>query len=172
MPSSIISSIPIHLLVGVVGPPSYVISDPWERGYPTEEVRHEVQQPKKRVPPKGFEEWYELYPRKLARKDAENAFAKLLKDGVDIAKVTEATRCYLRDIATHGTEMQYVKHPASFLRNERWRDYLPATGAAPTLSAEEQASIKAKFEEGEYDEALVRKIEAKYGVTIISTEEE
>ena len=159
--------IPIYLFIGVGDPPSYLISDPWVKGYPVEEVRHEVQQPKKRVSPKGFEEWYELYPRKVARKDAETAFAKLLKDGVDIGAVTEATKCYLRDIAAHGTEMQYVKHPASFLRNERWRDYLPATGTPAALSDEEMASIKAKFEEGEYDEALVRKIEVKYGVKII-----
>lgn len=114
--------------------------------------------------PKGFEEWYAIYPRKVQRKDAEDAFRHLMKTGVDINALMDATSMYATSVLA--LEPQYVKFPATFLRNERWRDYISA-GPEHTMSGEERTAIRAKWESGEYSSELVMKLEQKYKVKII-----
>jgi hypothetical protein len=114
----------------------------------------------------GFDEWYAAYPRKAQRKDAEDAYKHLLRLNVDPADLMRAVCAYAKECARERREPKFIKHPATFLRNERWRDYIPDSSELK-ISPEEMDSIKQKYVAGEYTEAIVRKIEAKYGVSII-----
>lgn len=171
---------PIPIAPGdiVIGPQR----DTPDRGYPAQPDRKRwiavepidptvitTRRRKPRLPPEHFDEWYAIYPKKVARKDAEAAFAHLMRTGAKISELMEATKNYIRKIAIEGTEPQFIKHPASFLRNERWRDYVPSVqGTAKTPMTEaELDSIREKFKSGEYTEAIVRRIEKKYAVSII-----
>mgnify|MGYP006993424051 CR=1 FL=1 len=79
------------------------------------------------IQPEGFDEWYKIYPRKVGRVDAEKAFANLFKKGVDLELLMQATRGYAVQCEIDNVEPKFIKLPASFLRNERWRDYVPHT---------------------------------------------
>jgi hypothetical protein len=71
----------------------------------------------------NFLTWWERYPRKLGKQDAIKAYAAASKTATaeDLSKALDA---YLVEIKRLGTEERFVKHPATFLRADRWRDYL------------------------------------------------
>ena len=71
----------------------------------------------------AFELWWGKYPRKLGKQDARKEYLRIAKEA-DVADLDKALENYLREIREHATEMRYVKHPTTFLRSERWRDYL------------------------------------------------
>jgi uncharacterized protein YdaU (DUF1376 family) len=78
-----------------------------------------------------FESFWSKYPRKIGKADAVKALAVVLKSS-PIEEVLSAVDGYVKDISRLNTEPQYIKHPATFLKSERWRDYLP--GAESTLA--------------------------------------
>ena len=91
---------------------------------------------------KNFLTWWELYPRKVAKKDAVKAYAAALKAGADPGDLLRALDGYLAELKKNGTEERFCKFPATFLREDRWRDYLdrPAVRAVgSSWSAEEVA---------------------------------
>lgn len=71
----------------------------------------------------NFHTWWERYPRKLGKQDAVKAYAAALKTATvdDLSKALDA---YLVEIKRLSTEEKFIKHPATFLRADRWRDYL------------------------------------------------
>ena len=68
---------------------------------------------------KKFAEFYALYPRKVAKKKAEEAFAKALKK-TDFKIILDGARRYAE--AMSEKEQQYIAFPASWLNSERWLD--------------------------------------------------
>lgn len=75
------------------------------------------------VESKEFQEWWAKYPRKLGKQDARLVYAEvtITESPEDLLKALEN---YLLEIAHNKTEEKYIKHPATFLRSERWKDYL------------------------------------------------
>lgn len=69
-----------------------------------------------------FETFWTIYPRKAAKKDAESAFKALMKLKIPLEDIMLATTNYSQQC--QGKELEYIKLPATFLRKERWRDYL------------------------------------------------
>ena len=64
-----------------------------------------------------FEEFYKAYPRRQARRDAENAWRKLdPNDQLRAHILTDIRQRYA------GTELKFVPFPASYLRGARWND--------------------------------------------------
>jgi len=75
---------------------------------------------------KHFDDFWKLYPRKVAKKDAFTAFCKINKK--DMGKVLEQVAEYSK-LAKH-TEIQFIPHPRKWIHHERWNDeiqHIPET---------------------------------------------
>jgi hypothetical protein len=66
-----------------------------------------------------FEQFWKLYPRRVAKKAAEKAFARALK-AVAVETLIAGAQSYARRM--EGTEPEFVAHASSWLNGERWAD--------------------------------------------------
>jgi hypothetical protein len=71
---------------------------------------------------KMFNDFYKIYPRKMARKDAEKAWAKLTFEEQTMA--LEAITLHKQYWEATNTEKQYIPYPASWLNGQRFYDEL------------------------------------------------
>jgi hypothetical protein len=67
-----------------------------------------------------FVEFYDAYPRHVARKAAEKAWRKVIRDGADPDEVIKAARRYAESRA--GADSRFTKHPATWLNGGCWTD--------------------------------------------------
>lgn len=67
-----------------------------------------------------FQEFYSRYPKKVAKKDAEKAWARLTDEQRKAA--LEALPKHIKAWEVKGTEKEYMPHPASWINGERWED--------------------------------------------------
>jgi 5'-deoxynucleotidase YfbR-like HD superfamily hydrolase len=104
----------------------------------------------------AFSSWWSLYPRKIAKQDAAKAYAAAIRAGATPEDLHRALEGYLGDIKRNNTEERYVKHPATLLRLERWRDYLDIT--APRDVGEVDPKRERSAAEVEYQKARSEKI--------------
>jgi uncharacterized protein YdaU (DUF1376 family) len=75
---------------------------------------------------KEFSDFWEAYPVKLKKNDAEKAFRALRKK-IDLETIVKAFNGYidfLKDKRLKENFPQTPMYPATFLREERWKDYL------------------------------------------------
>lgn len=87
-----------------------------------------------------FARFWAAYPerRPNPRALAEKEFARAIKAGAAADDLVLAAAGYAAEVKRLGTAMEFVVHAATFLRQQRWRDYLtpaapigaPATGTA------------------------------------------
>ena len=77
-----------------------------------------------------FNLWWARYPRKVAKQDAAKAHAAAIKAGASAEALLKAVEGYIVDLRKNKTEEQYVKYPATFLRADRWKDYLDKPAVA------------------------------------------
>jgi hypothetical protein len=76
-----------------------------------------------------FESFWKEYPRRVARKDAEKAWAK-----IPIAKqidVLNALKNHVTAWKQQGTEKGYIPYPASWLNGARWEDEIELAPEMP-----------------------------------------
>ena len=80
---------------------------------------------------KHFNAFWESYPHKMAKQDAFKAFKVLIKkEGIEI--IASATNGYNGHLKAQRVkkgidmkeQMDYIMYPASFLRKEKWRDFI------------------------------------------------
>lgn len=85
-------------------------------------------------PNNAFAEFWDIYPKKVAKKDARRAWAKLKPDSILLAKIFTAV------VQQKKTEQwknrQYIPNPASWLNGERWEDTIEVK---PTAVSEKLA---------------------------------
>lgn len=75
---------------------------------------------------KDFEEFWEIYPRKVEKAKAASAYNARLKQGWSPAELLLAAKNYAATCKKNRTESQYIKHGATFLSaNTPFVDYLP-----------------------------------------------
>ena len=67
----------------------------------------------------SFDEFWELYPRKVGKLDAIKAFDKAIKLAT-IHVIREGARKFRANCA--GKDPQYIPHPATWLNAGRWED--------------------------------------------------
>lgn len=72
---------------------------------------------------KEFLEFWNLYPRKQSKVDAEKKYKILVKDGYH-EKIIQGLQRYLRYWKQHKTEPRYIPLPTSWLNAQRWNDDL------------------------------------------------
>lgn len=70
-----------------------------------------------------FNEFWNLYPRKQSKVDAEKKYKILVKDGYH-EEIIKGLQRYLRYWKQHKTEPRYIPLPTSWLNAQRWNDDL------------------------------------------------
>jgi hypothetical protein len=78
-----------------------------------------------------FDQFWAKYPRKVERKVALKAYSALIESGVSPDDLSAAVDGYRAEIDRLGTKEKYIKHAATFLHEDRWRDYLPSAPLSP-----------------------------------------
>lgn len=69
-----------------------------------------------------FAQFWELYPRKVAKKDAETAWKRMTPEQKFAA--IHALPIHVRYWNVSGTSKEYLPYPATWLNGERWTDEL------------------------------------------------
>lgn len=84
-----------------------------------------------------FAAFWEAYPRKTAKPNAVNAFAKINPDEATIAAMLDAIGRQKKSPAWCKDGGQYIPHPATWLNQRRWEDQPPEVGrtSAPSMSS-------------------------------------
>lgn len=72
----------------------------------------------------SFDEWWQIYPRKVGKGAARRAYEKAIKT-TDPASLISAAKRYAHE--RKGEDQKYTAHPATWLNQERWADEAPAT---------------------------------------------
>ncbi|MBQ7263443.1 MAG: hypothetical protein IJR14_06950 [Synergistaceae bacterium] len=80
--------------------------------------------------PPGFRAFWAAYPRKVQKGPALKAWLALSRQGVPFEDIAEAAREYAKASQAKGTPPDRIQHPATFLHEDRWRDWLPPDGAS------------------------------------------
>jgi hypothetical protein len=82
--------------------------------------------------PAEFEQFWKVYPLRVAKQAARKAFAKVREDGVPLATLIAAVKAYAA--GRLGQDPQYTKHPATWLNKGCWEDEASAgDGGPPTI---------------------------------------
>jgi len=93
-------------------------------------LRHLSQTPKgearaKPEPDPLFAEFWEVYPKKVAKQEAEKVWRKLRVDSALFEAIMQGVERWKQ--SAQWADTQFVPHPATFLNGKRWEDHVPAT---------------------------------------------
>lgn len=82
----------------------------------------------------GFDRFWSLYPRKVAKADAAKKWKAKVKTEALAQRVISALQVH---IVAHQwndkSRLQYVPHPATWLSQERWEDQLETTTSSASM---------------------------------------
>ena len=110
----------------------------------------------------SFDDFWLLYPKRVARRDAEKAWTRLT-DGERVASLVALVKW--RRVWLARDEMQFVPHAATWLRGARWEDELPSD-ATPMHASHVATSLPPLPERGEMPaevRAALAKLRARRG---------
>ena len=79
------------------------------------------------TPGNFFQRFWQHYPLKVGKGDAEKAFKAAIKEA-SFEDIFTGTRRYSDYVRRKGTPKKYIKHPAGWLRAKRWLDEDEADG--------------------------------------------
>lgn len=79
-----------------------------------------------------FETFWSVYPRKVAKADAEKAFQAAVKK-VPFQQILTGAREYCAFVDREHKDLKYIKYPAGWLRSELWNDYQPVAAGASKI---------------------------------------
>ena len=121
-----------------------------------------------------FEKFWEVWPKKVAKKKAESAWSKLTQ--LEKREAMEALPKHRRYWDLKQTHIDYIPYPASWINGCRWEDTLDMTPPKPKVDRSwmfSQQGIEAKAKElgilgNGYDtyETLKKKIMHKLGMEL------
>lgn len=109
-------------------------------------------------PPSRFEEFWRVYPKKVARRDAMSAFAKVVRH----ANLDDLIRAAVRYAAERaGQDPRYTKNPATWLNKACWRDQAPSSSGHPRDGASarrrfDRSALAQMHDDDEFDEVVAR----------------
>lgn len=69
-----------------------------------------------------FEELWEIYPRKIGKKKALDAYARAIKKGVSFETIKQGIENYNKQITATNTPAAYIKHGSTWFNGECWND--------------------------------------------------
>ena len=67
-----------------------------------------------------FDEFWDIYPRKVSKKNAKTKWDTLMKRRIDPDRIISGAKVYARAVAT--LQPEHIKHPDGWLNGERWED--------------------------------------------------
>ncbi|WP_316229206.1 hypothetical protein [Bradyrhizobium sp. SZCCHNR1070] len=105
--------------------------------------------------PQGFSEWYDVYPRKVARQDALRAFQKVVPAQISAETLIARTQRYAADWSCRPREdLKYCPYPARWLNSGRFLEQLDmrTDTAEPTIAP--PATDPCTFTEADWMERL------------------
>ena len=70
----------------------------------------------------GFEEFWKLYPKKLAKGDARKAWQQTARIRPPLPELLQAVRAARASKQWQRDDGEYIPYPATWLRAERWAD--------------------------------------------------
>lgn len=80
-----------------------------------------------------FEQFYNLYPRKVQKQRAVKAFNKLTKK--EIKAVMDTLPGHIKNWSSKGTEKEYIPHPASWINAKSWEDDITTPEATLSIDS-------------------------------------
>lgn len=121
----------------VAPPPTEVSGVPPTDGSPEPSIEPSEEPSTPYSPPTGsveqvpkwevfFNQFWEAYPRKVAKPAAKRAMKKAWKKGRP-EMIAEGTRAWIAFYEFANIEEQFIPHPATFLNQERYNDPIPET---------------------------------------------
>lgn len=81
--------------------------------------------------PDGFNEFWDAYPKKVAKKAALRIYERSIRD-TDPVEIINGARRYAEYVKREKQDRKYIKSPDGWLNAGRWEDELATTGSAPT----------------------------------------
>lgn len=87
-----------------------------------------------------FEEFWDLYPRKIARETANKKFKEVLKNGAKPEEIIRGVEEYANYCKIKRTEKTYILHASTWLHNKRWQDDYTGEIAQKPSSGSNQVS--------------------------------
>ncbi|MGD9541833.1 MAG: helix-turn-helix domain-containing protein [Methylocystis sp.] len=109
-------------------------------------------------PPSRFEEFWRVYPKKVALTDAIGAFAQ----AIERAPLDEIIRGAMRYAAERdGENPRYTKNPATWLNKACWRDQTPSSSGhprdgVPARRQFDRSALAQMHDADEFDEVVAR----------------
>ena len=92
---------------------------------------------------KEFEQFYSLYPRKVSKKATIKAWNRLNKKDRTLAM--DALPKHIKHWKDKGTEMDYIKHPSSWLNGRHFEDEISVGVITNELSKEDDEKERASY---------------------------
>lgn len=87
----------------------------------------------------AFADFYAGYPRKIGKADAEKAFKREMKSGIDPGKIMESRDRFRKHHEKLGTDPKFIPYPATFLSG--WRDWEDPENGSSDLTGPKPISI-------------------------------
>lgn len=87
-----------------------------------------------------FESLWELYPRKLGKKKALDAYARAIKKGVSYETIKKGIENYNKQINANKTEPAFIKHGSTWFNGECWNDEYTSGSKTDQPDATQQAN--------------------------------
>lgn len=70
-----------------------------------------------------FDEFWNVYPRKIGKVECFKTWERVIKNGEHPSFIIQCATNYAKDCEMKGTEDRFIKHPKTFLNDERYKDY-------------------------------------------------
>ena len=80
-----------------------------------------------------FDEFWEKYPKKLARKKAQESWGKLKPDSVLTGEIIAGVKAWAQSSQWMENGGKYIPYPSTFLNQERWKETPQAAGSVEGL---------------------------------------
>lgn len=113
------------------------------------------------ISPKGFDEFWATYPRRVEKLAAQRAYVRARGNATE-EQILHGAQKYAHERA--GKDRVYTKHPATWLNAGCWMDYDPAPEAPKNMHASLPAmlGVYVSFAERDAWDAYGRKIGKSY----------
>ena len=92
-------------------------------GVPDEFPPAETDQNQKQIMNDHFDDFWSIYPRRIAKKAAAKKFAIAVQNGADPQKIIDGAKAYAD--AVKGSDPTFIAHPTTWLNQGRWDDEQP-----------------------------------------------
>jgi hypothetical protein len=70
-----------------------------------------------------FDEFWNVYPRKIGKMECFKTWEKVIKKGEQSSFIIQCADNYAKDCLNKQTEERFIKHPKTFLNDERYKDF-------------------------------------------------